>query len=62
MTAPNLFGQYFEAERQNSIWMADIPYIRTGEGLLYLAAVMDLCSRKISTGGPERGKTRNGYT
>jgi len=28
-------------------WAADITYIRTGEGWLYLAAVIDLCSRKI---------------
>jgi len=45
--APNLLDQYFEAEHPNSIWMADITYIPTREGWLYLAAVMDLCTRKI---------------
>jgi len=45
--APNLVGQYFQCERPNSIWMADITYIPTGEGWLYLAAVMDLCTRKV---------------
>jgi transposase InsO family protein len=45
--APNLVDQYFECDRPNSIWMADITYIPTGEGWLYLAAVMDLCTRKI---------------
>jgi putative transposase len=45
--APNLVDQYFETDRPNSIWMADITYIPTGEGWLYLAAVMDLCTRKV---------------
>jgi putative transposase len=45
--APNLLDQYFEADKPNSIWMADLTYIPTGEGWLYLAAVMDLCTRKI---------------
>jgi putative transposase len=45
--APNLVDQYFESERPNSIWMADITYVPTGEGWLYLAAVMDLCTRKV---------------
>jgi len=45
--APNLLDQYFEASRPNEIWMSDITYIPTGEGWLYLAAVMDLCTRKI---------------
>ena len=45
--APNLLDQYFEASRPNEIWMSDITYIPTGEGWLYLAAVMDLSTRKI---------------
>ena len=45
--APNLVAQYFYTDRPNSIWMSDITYIPTGEGWLYLAAVMDLCTRKI---------------
>gem|GEM_PF-5978255 len=45
--APNLVDQYFETDQQNSIWKADITYIPTGEGWLYLAAVMDLCTRKV---------------
>jgi len=39
--------QFFHTDRVNSIWMSDITYIPTGEGWLYLAAVMDLCTRKI---------------
>jgi putative transposase len=45
--APNLLSQQFEAERPNEKWVADITYIPTTEGWLYLASVMDLFSRKI---------------
>jgi len=37
----------FDAEKPNQRWVCDITYVPTGEGWLYLAAVMDLCSRKI---------------
>ncbi len=45
--APNLIGRHFSAAGPNRIWLADITYIPTAEGWLYLAAVMDLFSRKI---------------
>ena len=45
--APNRLGQKFIAERPNQIWLADITYVRTGEGWLYLAVVLDLFTRKI---------------
>jgi transposase InsO family protein len=45
--APNLLARDFTAAAPNRIWLADITYIPTGEGWLYLAAVMDLFSRKI---------------
>lgn len=45
--APNLLNRRFEADRLNQVWLTDITYIPTGEGFLYLAGVMDLCSRKI---------------
>ena len=45
--APNLLERRFTAEAPNQIWLADITYIPTGEGWLYLAAIMDLFSRKI---------------
>jgi len=35
------------ATAPNTIWLADITYIATGEGWLYLAAVLDLATRKI---------------
>jgi putative transposase len=45
--APNLIECNFVAAAPNQVWLADITYIPTGEGWLYLAAVMDLFSRKI---------------
>jgi transposase InsO family protein len=45
--APNLLNREFEAEAPNEKWVADITYIPTREGWLYLAVVLDLYSRKI---------------
>jgi putative transposase len=45
--ADNLLDRQFQAELPNRKWAADITYIPTGEGWLYLAGVIDLCSRKI---------------
>ncbi len=45
--APNLLQQDFKVTRKNKVWVADITYIRTQSGWLYLAAVMDLYARKI---------------
>ena len=45
--APNLLNQEFVASAPNRVWLADITYIATGEGWLYLAAVLDLATRKI---------------
>lgn len=44
--APNLLNQEFQAEQANQKWVADITYIPTREGWLYLAVVLDLYSRK----------------
>lgn len=45
--APNRLNREFQATRPNEKWLADIPYIPTAEGWLYLAVVLDLYSRKI---------------
>jgi transposase InsO family protein len=45
--APNLIARDFTAAAPNRVWLTDITYIPTAEGWLYLAAIMDLCSRKI---------------
>src|SRR4051794_1571108 len=45
--APNLLGRSFVAERPDAVWLADISYIPTDEGFLYLAAIKDLATREI---------------
>jgi putative transposase len=45
--APNLLERNFTAAAPNRIWLADITYVETGQGWLYLATVLDLYSRKI---------------
>ena len=45
--AANLLNREFEAQRTNQKWVADITFIPTQNGWLYLAAVLDLFSRRI---------------
>jgi putative transposase len=45
--APNILGQRFSPPAANVAWAADITYIWTDEGWLYLATVIDLYSRRI---------------
>jgi len=45
--AENLLARDFTATRPNEKWASDITYIRTKEGWLYLAVIIDLFSRKI---------------
>jgi transposase InsO family protein len=45
--AENVLDRRFEPGRVNRAWTADVTYIPTGEGWLYLAAVEDLHSRRI---------------
>lgn len=45
--AENILNQKFNPTELNKVWVADITYIWTARGWLYLAAVMDLNSRKI---------------
>jgi len=44
---PNLLKRQFDVKEINKVWVTDITYIRTSEGWLYLASVMDLYSRRI---------------
>ena len=55
--APNRLDQNFAAERPNQVWLADITYVPTKEGWLYLAVVLDLFTRKI-VGWAMRGHMR----
>ncbi len=45
--APDLVERAFKAEAPNSLWVADITYIPTWSGFLYLAVVLDVFSRRI---------------
>lgn len=45
--APNVLDRQFAAEQANSKWIADFTYIWTAEGWLYVAAVIDLFSRRV---------------
>ena len=45
--AENLLNRQFEVERYDTVWCADITYLWTLQGWLYLAVVLDLYSRKI---------------
>ena len=44
---PNVLQRQFDVGQPNKAWVTDITYIRTWEGWLYLAVVLDLFSRKI---------------
>lgn len=44
---PNLLNQEFSVSRPGEAWVADITYVWTSEGWLYLATIMDLYSRRI---------------
>ena len=45
--APDLVKRRFHAERPDELWLADITYIPTWEGWLFLSVVMDVCTRRI---------------
>ena len=45
--ASNLLNQNFNPVAPNEVWAGDVTYSKTGEGWMYLAIVMDLCSRRI---------------
>jgi putative transposase len=45
--APNLLARTFVADEPNRVWLADITYLPTREGWLYLAVVLDLYARRV---------------
>lgn len=45
--AENVLAREFYPERPDTAWAADITYVPTAGGWLYLAAVIDLCSRRV---------------
>ncbi len=44
---PNILQRQFNPQAPNESWVTDITYIRTHEGWLYLAVVLDLFSRRV---------------
>ena len=47
VVAENQLAQNFDVEAPNQVWVTDITYVRTHEGWLYLAVVLDLFSRQV---------------
>ena len=45
--APNLLNRQFTVDKANQVWAADITYLRTAQGFVYLAVVLDLYSRRV---------------
>ncbi len=45
--APNLVARCFEAPGPNHLWVGDLTYVRTWEGWLYLAVLLDVFSRRV---------------
>jgi transposase InsO family protein len=45
--APNRLDQRFTVEAPDTVWAGDITYVATAQGWLYLAVLLDLCSRRI---------------
>lgn len=45
--APNVLNREFAAELPNTTWVTDVTYVSTLQGWLYLAAILDLCSRRV---------------
>jgi transposase InsO family protein len=45
--APNVLARAFTATAPNRVWVTDITYVATREGWLYLAAILDLFSRRV---------------
>jgi len=47
VVAPNKLNRQFDQQQPNQAWVTDITYIRTHEGWLFLAVVIDLFSRQV---------------
>jgi transposase InsO family protein len=45
--APNVLNREFDVELPDTAWVTDVTYIWTAQGWLYLAAILDLCSRRV---------------
>ena len=45
--APNVLDRHFEAAALNTAWVTDVTYVWTLAGWLYLAVILDVCSRRV---------------
>jgi putative transposase len=45
--APDLVERNFVAGEADRLWVADITYVRSAEGFVYLAFILDVCSRRV---------------
>ena len=61
VVAPNRLGQQFDVQAPNQFWVTDITYIRTHEGGLYLAVVIDQGRSIKSPVIAKRSPSRRGY-
>jgi putative transposase len=48
--APDLVARNFSSEMPDRLWVADITYVRSREGFVYLAFILDVCSRRVVVG------------
>ena len=56
--APNVLHRNFDVALPNAAWVTDVTYVPTHEGWLYLAAVLDLCSRRVVGWATSRNNDR----
>ena len=45
--APDLVGRNFASREPDRLWVADITYVRSREGFVYLAFILDVCTRRV---------------
>lgn len=57
-TAPNVLARAFSTTAPNQVWVTDVTAVWTAEGWLYLAALLDLCSRRVVGWARVRRTTR----
>lgn len=57
--APNIVARAFSVQHPDRIWVADITYVRTAQGWLYLAVVLDLFSRRVVGSSTSSSLNRN---
>jgi putative transposase len=66
--APDLVESNFVSEEPDRLWVADITYVCSAEGFVYLALILDVCSRRVvgmvdgntSENGDRRGRLADG--